>query len=223
MELMYQEEQVDFLEKKFKKQTKGREAKEGKYSFTKKAFLQQNNKEILWEIKHRKIRSYKNWRQRELEVKEAEQEYNLKGQLIKHLASGEPTPINTAQYELNHSLITTSRPLHGTIYHSTAGGTVQSTFCTLTWPGLAKWSRGAGWDVFHPWCSASRTEKCLRNATPQIYTPQSKMGWGRALLSAMPATSSRWEVVHRREHPGAVPSCAQVCTLLITPGRAKEA
>lgn len=125
--------------------------------------------------------------------------------------------------ELNHSLITTSRPLHGTIYHSTAGGTVQSTFCTLTWPGLAKWSRGARWDVFHPWCSASRTEKCLRNATPQIYTPQSKMGRGRALLSAMPATSSRWEAVHRREHPGAVPSCAQVCTLLITPGRAKEA
>lgn len=40
MELMYQEEQVDFLKKKdFKKQTKGNEAKEGKYSFTKKAFL----------------------------------------------------------------------------------------------------------------------------------------------------------------------------------------
>lgn len=38
MELMYQEEQVDFLKKKkkdFKKQTKGKEAKEGKYSCTK--------------------------------------------------------------------------------------------------------------------------------------------------------------------------------------------
>ena len=52
----------------------------------------------------------------ELQVKEAEQEHNLGGQLIKYVASAEPTPINTAQYEPNHSLTTTSHPLHGTIY-----------------------------------------------------------------------------------------------------------
>lgn len=84
----------------------------------------------------------------------------------------------------------------------------QSTFFTFTWTGLAKWSRSARWDVFHPWCSASSTEKCLKNATSHIYAPQSKMELGRTWLSAMPATSSSREAIHRQEHPGAVPSCA---------------
>lgn len=38
--------------------------------------------------------------------------------MIKYVASTEPTPINTAQYEPNHSLIITSHPFHGTICHS---------------------------------------------------------------------------------------------------------
>lgn len=133
--------------------------------------------------------------------------------MIKYVASTEPTPINTAQYELNHSLTTTSHPLHGTIYHSTAGGIVQSTFFTLTRTGLAKWSRGARWDGFHPWCFASGTEKCLKNATPQSYGPQSKTELGRARLSAMPDTSSSQEGaswcssllctgMHPAHHPG---------------------
>lgn len=74
-------------------------------------------KEILGEISQRKIRSHKTRDKVELEVKEAKAGYNLEGQLIKCVANTEPTPINIAQYEPNHSLITTSHPFYGTIYH----------------------------------------------------------------------------------------------------------
>jgi len=71
-----------------------------------------------------------------LEVKEAEQEYNLEGQLIKYVASTEPTPINTTQYEPNNSLITTSHPLYGTIYHSNSRRLWQFHFLhtRMDWP-----------------------------------------------------------------------------------------
>lgn len=136
MELMYQGRAGGFL-KKNKKQTYGREAEEGKNSFTKESLsVQYNTKEIPWEINRRKIRSYKTGDKTELEVKEAEQEYNLQGQLIKYVASTEPTPINTAQYEQNHSLITTSHPLYGTIYHSSSGRPWQFHFLhtRMDWP-----------------------------------------------------------------------------------------
>lgn len=73
----------------------------------------------------------------ELKVKEAEQEYNLEGQLIKYVASGEPTPINTAQYEPNHSLIITSHPFCGAICHSSSRrqGQLNVLHTQMDWPG----------------------------------------------------------------------------------------
>lgn len=93
----------------------------GKYGFITKAFLviiiKKKTKEILGEINQRKIRSHKTGYKVELEVKEAKIGYNLEGQLIKCVASTEPSPINMAPYETNHSLITTSHPFYGPIYH----------------------------------------------------------------------------------------------------------
>ena len=73
---------------------------------------------VLGEINQRKIRSQKTGDKVELKVKEAKAGYNLEGQLMKCGASTEPTPINTAPYEPNHSLITTSHPFYGPIYHA---------------------------------------------------------------------------------------------------------
>lgn len=71
-----------------------------------------------------------------LEAKEAKQQYSLEGQLIKYVASAEPTPINTTQYEPNHSLTTTSHPLRGTICHNNSSRQRQFIFLhtQVDWP-----------------------------------------------------------------------------------------
>lgn len=72
---------------------------------------------VLWEISQKKIRNRRTADKVELEVNAAQAGDNLESQLIKCIASSEPTAINTAQDTPIHTLITTSHPFYGAIYH----------------------------------------------------------------------------------------------------------
>lgn len=72
---------------------------------------------VLWEISQKKIRNRRTADKVELEVNAAKAGDNLESQLIKCIASSEPTAINTAEDTPIHTLITTSHPFYGAIYH----------------------------------------------------------------------------------------------------------
>lgn len=66
--------------------------------------------------------------------------------MIKCVANTEPTPINIAQYEPNHSLITTSHPFYGTIYHRNSRKQWQFNllYTLVNWLPRVVWNKQCG-------------------------------------------------------------------------------